>query len=259
MASAPEYAAFYERLGAEYPESEEVHGTDPRRRDFLLAILRPFAERGVPLLDVGCNDGVYTIPYAWMGGTAHGIDISPSLVEKARRKAGGARVTFETADIEEYTTAARYGVVFMSEVIEHVRRPDRAIANAVAALAPGGSFVLSTPNANAYVPTGRYLLELLRGRELVAPVTVDTTHGVLGEKWGLSGYRYRHDAYYPFALRTWLCGYGLRSDRLFTFGMSGYQRPFRVVLKGIESAMDAHRIPVVNLFGMTCVAVMHKP
>ena len=260
MQTEERYREFYDRLGRDYPESEMIHGTDPFKKNFLLDRLAPFAEQGVSMLDIGCNDGVYSIPYGQMGGTAHGIDISAALVEKARRRASGLPVTFEVADIEEFHSEEKYGLVLMSEVIEHVRRPDRAIAKAVAALRPRGELLLSTPSAYCHVSTLRYVVELLKRKELTAEdvIYTDSDTCVLGKDWGIHGFKYRHDGYYLYAMCDWLSSFGLRRIKSFTLGMAPYRRPFRTVLRSLESKLRTSTVPGINLFGLTCVVLMEK-
>lgn len=48
-------------------------------------------------------------------------------------------------DICDWRPEGRFDVVFMSEVLEHVRRPRAAIENVYASLAPGGRLVLTVP------------------------------------------------------------------------------------------------------------------
>jgi len=84
------YREFYDRLGHEYEETATVYASRLGRVRYrtVLRELAPFARSRARLLDIGCNDGVYTVPYCEMGGRAHGIDISTALVEKARPRPG---------------------------------------------------------------------------------------------------------------------------------------------------------------------------
>ena len=180
MKTAAAYREFYDRLGHEYEETRAVYSTRRGRARYraVFGELSKFARLHSKLLDVGCNDGVYTIPYCELGGVAHGIDISQPLVEKAREKARATRVaaTFEVADVEEYLPKPEYDVVLMSEVLEHLRTPGLAVRNAVRGLRPGGHLVLSTP-----LPYSGFILEATSGpatsyatiriRELWSPVS----------------------------------------------------------------------------------------
>src|SRR5438445_13678602 len=81
------YEDVYEELGQKYPETLHVHKMKELGSRYWTVIseLLPYAKRGLRLIDVGCNDGVYAIPYALAGGKALGIDVSQSLVDKARK------------------------------------------------------------------------------------------------------------------------------------------------------------------------------
>lgn len=207
MGSVDCYREFYDRLGKEYDETAAVYSTRLGRVRFraVSRYLRPFARRHLHLLDIGCNDGVYSLAYCRMGGVAHGIDISRSLVEKARAKArlAGLSPTFEVGDIEERRPPPIYDVVLMSEVLEHLRNPEHAIRNAVAGIHDGGYFLLSTPLPYSGFRT--YLKRLVGRAPLVQPFEFENF-----------GVRYRHDGYYPLALKDWLEGFGLRCVRATT-------------------------------------------
>ena len=256
MTSEGAYAAFYERLGREYPETQHVHGQDPRRFRIILAELAPFAARKAHMLDVGCNDGVYTIPYCRDGGISHGIDISPTLVAKAQARAACLPATFEVADIEAYRSEIRYDLVLMSEVLEHVRNPSTAVENAVRLTKPGGHLLLSTPSARANVPALRYLLRLSQGR-VAEEYTVDTDRTVLGEQYRLGGFQYRHDHYYLTGLRRWLERYGLRTVRGYTAVQAG-TTAFSGLLSRLEPHLDLRRVPLLNLFGLHVFLLMKR-
>ena len=115
------------------PESRFVYD-EPlgrARRIIIRACLRGFASRGFSLLDVGCNLGHYCLYYATIGGLAHGIDISVSLVSAAEERAtemGLRGASFEVANAESFS-GGPYDVVLCSEVLEHFRHPERALAS----------------------------------------------------------------------------------------------------------------------------------
>ncbi len=110
MSSDEAYTAFYETLGRSYPEGRVVY-EEPlgrARRKLIHGYLRAFADRGFFLLDVGCNGGDYVLHYASLGGTAHGIDISSSLISAAATRAARENLltaTFEVANAEAFSGA----------------------------------------------------------------------------------------------------------------------------------------------------------
>src|SRR5207245_310728 len=100
------YEDFYEELGQKYPETFHVHRTREigTRNWTVISEIVSFARQGLRLIDIGCNDGVYTIPYVQLGGTALGVDISQSLVKKANKTVEAlgvsSRCKFIRANIE---------------------------------------------------------------------------------------------------------------------------------------------------------------
>jgi SAM-dependent methyltransferase len=101
------------------------------------------------IADVGCGGGATTIE-AWRrapaGSVAHGLDLSPALIEVARRRhvAPAGSVAFEVADMGTMAPPeppydrliSRLGVMFFSE-------PPAAFANLRRWLVPGGRFAFA--------------------------------------------------------------------------------------------------------------------
>ncbi len=233
MESAETYRDFYEHQGATYDETATVYGTKSGRIRFqaVMRVISTFAKSGLRMLDVGCNDGVYTIPYCKLGGSAHGIDISPSLIEKAKERAMavGSRATFEIADIEAYHPLRDFNLVLMSEVLEHLRNPGVAVQHAIEGMRPGGHLLLTTPLP--YQGTWRYMARLVSRRVLIEPCEFE-----------FGGVRYRHDGYYPLALKDWLETTGLECVRLTTLERRvSIRRPWWTLL-GARN-LQLHRKP----------------
>lgn len=103
----------------------------------------------VRIADVGCGGGATTMEVlrrAPAGSVVHGLDLSPALVEVARRRHGahGSSLAFEVADMG--TTAppepaygrliSRLGVMFFDD-------PPAAFANLRRWLVPGGRFAFA--------------------------------------------------------------------------------------------------------------------
>lgn len=251
MESETAYRAFYERLGREYPEADTVH-SNPFRLNFLLGELRPYAARGTRMLDIGCNNGVYDEPYCRMGGRVAGIDISPELVEKARARTRGLDAEFEVADVEAYRPNRTFPLVFMSEVLEHLRTPDEALRRVHDLTAPGGTLLLSTPSALLHVSVPRYLRELVGRRRLLERCTSELSGTMLGIDWG-AGCRYRHDGYYLLSLADWIESFGFRCIEKFTIGEASVRHPFVKAFDAVGRTLNLRISPNYTLFGSTCV------
>jgi SAM-dependent methyltransferase len=103
----------------------------------------------VRIADVGCGSGATTLAVqrqTLAGSVVHGYDLSPALIEVARRRdrARDAAIAFDVADMETMTPPeprydrliSRLGVMFFKD-------PDAAFANLRRWLVPGGRFAFA--------------------------------------------------------------------------------------------------------------------
>lgn len=156
----PEEAAHFGKLAADWWDpkgsSAMLHKLNPVRLRFLRdAIDAHFGTAGsgrAPLagrraLDVGCGAGLLAEPLARMGAEVTGIDAAPENIEAARAHAAavGLGIDYIAGDIAEIAPTG-FDLVTAMEVIEHVADKPAFLAALVAALAPGGLLVVSTPN-----------------------------------------------------------------------------------------------------------------
>ena len=96
-------------------------------------------------LDLACGEGQNAIWLATLGGDVTGVDFSAVAIAKARARAerDDVRVEFTCADLLAYEPAAgAFDLVIVLYL--HIPADGRrqVLANAAAALAPGGTFVL---------------------------------------------------------------------------------------------------------------------
>jgi SAM-dependent methyltransferase len=115
-----------------------------RRRLLASLPLAPAAR----VLDVGCDDGVWTEQVRARLGTApddvHGIEIVPERAELARARGFDVRI----ADLEERWPFddRSMDVVHANQVIEHVKRLDQFVEEIGRVLVPGGIALVCTEN-----------------------------------------------------------------------------------------------------------------
>ena len=125
----------------------ETRGADPQqqamRRDFLGAIELPEQAR---VLEVGCGTGVLTRRLAGLPdvGEVLGVDPAGFLIERARSLATGfANLRFEVGDGRAMPLEDRsFDLVVFDSTLSHVPGPERALAEALRVLRPGGQVAL---------------------------------------------------------------------------------------------------------------------
>lgn len=160
--SDQDMAAYWDRAGRVWVEQQEL--LDRMYQPIARAVADAADPRaGEAVLDVGCGAGATTFEVAWRvgpEGRAVGVDISPALLELARRRVGEAGlegVEFLQADAQTHVFKAdfdaivsRFGVMFFPD-------PVAAFANLRAALKPDGRLAFACwrgpeDNAIATVP-----------------------------------------------------------------------------------------------------------
>ncbi len=102
---------------------------------------------GATLLDVACGTGVAAITAARAGATVCGLDLSPVLLEEARKNSGilGAVIQFGEGDVENLPyTDNSFDVVLSQFGHMFAPRPDVAVSEMLRVLKPGGRIAFST-------------------------------------------------------------------------------------------------------------------
>jgi glycine/sarcosine N-methyltransferase len=100
------------------------------------------------LLDATCGIGTQAIPFAELGLTVTGRDLSPRAIARARAEAAAAGVVvdFAVGDVRELAAGPADAVVSLDNSLPHLldeRDLSRAIASMAACARPGGAVVAS--------------------------------------------------------------------------------------------------------------------
>lgn len=110
----------------------------------LLDLIEPCS--GGRVVDLGCGTGELTRALherTAAAGTV-GIDSSPAMLARSAEHAGNG-LTFELADIADWTPSAPVDVVFSNAALHWVDDHDTLLARLTGALAPGGQLAVQVP------------------------------------------------------------------------------------------------------------------
>lgn len=133
-------------MGNDFYENPDVVGSSTRQPRTIVALdmLRHLEVKRA--LDLGCGNGEVSEALGQLlGATVVCTDISSVAVKQCRARG------LEAHQVELGVTPlpfenASFDLVFMTEVLEHLFFPDRALSEINRILRPGGYLLLSTPN-----------------------------------------------------------------------------------------------------------------
>lgn len=159
MTQEVSYKMHYERMRNRLPDWDAAD-----RNPALFACRRPWLpkDRGARILDLGSGWGNQLLALHAAGyRNIEGVEQDAGMVEIAKRSAAG-RIQFHLGEGKEFLAnkAESYDLIIVNDVIEHVpvSHASPMIRGIYAALTPGGTVVLRTPNmASVLSAYSRYL------------------------------------------------------------------------------------------------------
>ena len=96
--------------------------------------------------DLGCGDGYLTIESSRWAGRVVGVDRSPTVLARARLLAQRRRatnVTWKRGELEKLPLdTGSFDLALLSQALHHAVNPNRALAEAVRILVPGGRLLI---------------------------------------------------------------------------------------------------------------------
>lgn len=117
---------------------------------FEVKLLEKYAATKSKVLDFGCGGGSHVGGYFMSTGRSYvGVDLSPSAVEACKEK--GLKAVLVQSNEELPFEEKEFNIVISFEVLEHLFRPDKAVAQIHRVLKDEGWFIGSVPNI-AYFP-----------------------------------------------------------------------------------------------------------
>lgn len=98
---------------------------------------------GMRALELGCGTGLFTQLFAQSGAQIVANDISPELIELAKKQNPG--VEFLVGRFEDLSSSQPYNAIIGSSVLHHLEI-DEALEKSRQLLCPGGRFAFAEPN-----------------------------------------------------------------------------------------------------------------
>ena len=95
-------------------------------------------------LSVGCGDGVELGIARELGWEAEGYDVDPGTTAEVSKRTGAVVHSGDFADLDP--GVALFDVVYMDQVIEHLKNPNDYLTKITTLLRPGGVLFLGMPN-----------------------------------------------------------------------------------------------------------------
>ncbi len=137
-------AGYWDGRSAGFERMQGIHTRQQREKwtEFLLQTVGKPPQR---VLDVGTGTGFLALLLAGLGHSVKGLDLSPGMIEQARRYAAerGLAADFAVGDAESLPEPdATFDVVVNRNVLWTLPRPEEAIADWKRVLKPGGRIVV---------------------------------------------------------------------------------------------------------------------
>jgi len=101
---------------------------------------------GMRVLEIGCGTGIFTQFFARTGAHIVALDLSPELLDKARRRCGAfVNIQFLVGRFEDYRSSDPFDAIVGSSVLHHLELK-AALERIRGLLRPGGTAAFAEPN-----------------------------------------------------------------------------------------------------------------
>jgi SAM-dependent methyltransferase len=111
--------------------------------DFRVSRWARLKPKGASVLEVGCGPGLMLAAFHRRGWRVLGIERNEGAAETARRALG---LEIVAVPVEELPTDARFDLIIMFHVLEHIGDPVVLLRECAKRLTPGGRLIVNVPN-----------------------------------------------------------------------------------------------------------------
>jgi 2-polyprenyl-3-methyl-5-hydroxy-6-metoxy-1,4-benzoquinol methylase len=155
-----------------HTERENLWGYAKRLRFVREVIADAFPQRdagSLRVVDVGCGNGSQlALPLVLEGFHLTGVDTDERSIEHARRLAGeAANARFVCGRVEQLSSAEKFDVVILSEVLEHMTEPARLLEASVRHMTADAVLIVTVPNGYGEFELDSRMFRALRLQKVV--------------------------------------------------------------------------------------------
>ena len=144
-----DYIKYYQEELFEIPFDEEIalniQNHIPRYKWMVPKIL---ARKPKNLVDLGCADGALCLTLAKEGIECQGVNLYKPSVDFANNRAEKNRLNAKFVHGDLFDQIGKYDIVVLTEVLEHLPDPRKAVEHAMKLLANGGVAYFSSPRTD---------------------------------------------------------------------------------------------------------------
>jgi ubiquinone/menaquinone biosynthesis C-methylase UbiE len=124
---------------------DEIEAYRYQKLAYLPRVVSFQSYKGKKVLEIGCGVGIDSLQFARAGADLTAIDLTPNAIKLARQnlEVHGYQATFINANAEALDFPDNhFDVVYSNGVLHHTPRPEKAIAEVLRVLKPGGEAVI---------------------------------------------------------------------------------------------------------------------
>ncbi len=199
----------------------------------ILSLLEPSErESNLRLLDIGCNDGSFTLKVAKKlhSRKIYGLEIDKKAAKIAKKR--GINVYIRDVNKRFPFKDNFFDVIIANQIVEHLLNPDNLFEEIYRILKPNGYCIIATPNLcslhnRIFVLLGWQITNISPSTKVVFG---NPNRGASSNMWG----PYRHlTVFSPAALKEMCEFYGLKVERI---GGAGFH-PFKSSISSFLSRL----------------------
>ncbi|KKK68883.1 hypothetical protein LCGC14_2939590 [marine sediment metagenome] len=139
--STADVVEYYDKMSSEWKQGESE-----QRLEINTFFLADIMKINLSILDVGCGTGGFSKYYGDKGHVITGIDISPKMIDVAKKNNPGFCLRFFSHDIMKPFGGLDYDLVILCDSLEHFLYPLTGLKNSISKVKKGGHIYITWPH-----------------------------------------------------------------------------------------------------------------